>query len=89
MNQPPPGATIEVRSEVEDLAAGFAAGFKSIGSVPVYLTHVRGDKVTVIVSVKAVAAARGVLIVTLDSGQTYLLNPLDVVSISDAPPQKR
>jgi hypothetical protein len=84
----PPPINVVVRSEVEDLAQGFAAAFSAIGTTPVTVTYERDGKITTIVGVKAVEASRGVLVVHADSGLVYLLNPRDIISISDAPPPK-
>ncbi len=80
--------TVRVASEVEDLARGYATAFPGITRIPVYLNLRREGGVVTLVSVKAVKAVAGVLVVELDNGFTYLLNPEDVVSITDAPPPK-
>ncbi len=84
--QPP--VTVRVATEVEELARGYAAAFASITRTPVYLIHSRDDATTVLVSVKSVKASAGVLIVEIEKGLTYVINPRDVVMITDAPPRK-
>ena len=85
-SQPP--VTVRVATEVEELAKGYAAAFASITRTPVYLIHSRDDTTTVLVSVKSVKASAGVLIVEVEKGLTYVINPRDVVMITDAPPRK-
>jgi hypothetical protein len=85
-SQPP--VTVRVATEVEELARGYAAAFSSITRTPVYLIHSRDDITTVLVSVKSMKASAGVLIVEVEKGLTYIINPRDVVMITDAPPRK-
>lgn len=83
-----PPVNVEVSSESQALAEGFAAAFRSITSVPIYLTFERAGIRTVISSVTEVRAVRGVVVVKLSSGLVYVLNPNDILSISDAAPEK-
>lgn len=80
--------TVRVATEVEELARGYAAAFSNFTRTPVYLIHSRDDTTTVLVSVKAVKASAGVLIVEVEKGLTYVINPRDVVMLTDAPPKK-
>jgi uncharacterized protein (DUF849 family) len=80
--------TVRVATEVEELARGYAAAFSSMTHTPVYLIHSRDDTTTVLVGVKSVKASAGVLIVEVEKGLTYVINPRDVVMITDAPPRK-
>ena len=81
-------ASVEVRTEVEELARGYAAAFAGITRTPVYLIHSRDDTSTVLVSIRSVKAVGGVLVVQDERGLTYIMNPKDVVMITDAPPKK-
>jgi hypothetical protein len=85
---PPRPANVEIRTEVEELARGYAAAFSSITRTPVYLIHSRDDTSTVLVGIKSVKAVGGVLVVQDERGLTYVMNPRDVVMITDAPPKK-
>ena len=85
---PPRPANVEIRTEVDELARGYAAAFASITRTPVYLVHSRDDTSTILVSIKSVKAVGGVLVVQDERGLTYILNPKDVVMITDAPPKK-
>ena len=84
----PQPVTVRVGTEVEELARGYAEAFSTITRTPVYLIHSRDDTTTVLISLKSVRAAAGVLIVQDEKGLTYIINPKDVVMISDAPPKK-
>ena len=84
--QPP--INVRISSEAEELARGYAAAFASITRTPIYLIHSRDDTTTVLVSLRSVKAVDGVLVVQDDKGLTYVLNPRDVVMITDAPPKK-
>jgi hypothetical protein len=85
---PSPPVDVRITSEGEELARGYAAAFPSISHTPIYLNLRRDGATTTLVSVKSVKAEAGVLIVELDKGFIYILNPKDVVSITDAPPKK-
>jgi hypothetical protein len=80
--------TVRVGTEVEELARGYAAAFPTITRTPVYLIHSRDDTTTVLISIKSVKESAGVLIVQDEKGLTYVINPRDVVMITDAPPKK-
>lgn len=84
--QPP--VNVRISTEVEELARGFATAFSSITHTPIYLIHSRDDTTTVLVSVRSVKAVGGVLVVQDEKGLTYVLNPRDVVMITDAPTKK-
>lgn len=84
----PSGITVHLNTEVEELARGYAEAFPTITRTPVYLIHSRDDTTTVLISVKSVKAASGVLVVQDEKGLTYIINPKDVVMISDAAPKK-
>ena len=85
-SQPP--VTVRVATEVEELARGYAAAFSSITRTPVYLVHSRDGTTTVLVSIKSVKASAGVLVVETDKGLVYILNPKDMVMITDVAPKK-
>jgi len=84
----PPPVNLRVDTEVEQLARGYAAAFAGITHTPVYLIHSRDDTTTVLVSIRSVRAVNGVLVVQDEKNLTYVLNPRDVVMITDAPPKK-
>lgn len=79
---------VRIDSEAEQLARGYAAAFASITHTPVYLIHSRDDTTTVLVSIRSVRAVDGVLVVQDEKNLTYVINPRDVVMITDAPPKK-
>lgn len=88
VNQGAPPVNVRVVSEAEELAQGYAAAFPAIARTPVYLIHSRDDTTTVLIAIKSVKALSGVLIVQDEKGLTYVINPHDVVMITDAPPKK-
>jgi len=75
-------------TEVEELARSYAAAFASLTRTPVYLIHSRDDTSTVLSGIKSVRAVGGVLVVQDDKGLTYVMNPRDVVMITDAATKK-
>lgn len=81
-------ASLPVPTEVEELARGYAAAFASLTHTPVYLIHSRDDNSTVLTGIKSVKAVGGVLVVQDEHGLTYVINPRDVVMITDAAPKK-
>jgi hypothetical protein len=84
----PAPATVHIATEVEELARGYAAAFPTITRAPIYLTVRKNGTTMTLVSVRSVKAAAGVLIVEIEKGFTYILNPEDVIAITDAPPAK-
>ncbi|HTX65021.1 MAG TPA: hypothetical protein VMD31_04565 [Opitutaceae bacterium] len=85
---PPPPVNVRLDTEVEQLARGYAAAFSAITHTPIYLIHTRDDTTTVLVSLRSVRAVDGVLVVQDEKNLTYVINPRDVVMITDAPPKK-
>jgi hypothetical protein len=81
-------AASPVPTEVEELARSYATAFASITHTPVYLIHSRDDNSTILTGLKSVKAVGGVLVVQDEHGLTYVLNPRDVVMITDAVPKK-
>ncbi len=86
---PSPPAQVRVDTEVEELALGYAAALHEIHQTPVYLVLRQNGSVVTLVSVKSLVALHGVLLVELDSGLKYAINPKDVITLTDAPPAKR
>jgi len=80
--------TIRLESEVEQLARGYATAFTGIGHTPIYLNLRREGATVTLVSIRSMRAVAGVLVVETDKGLTYVLNPKDVVSLTDAPPKR-
>jgi len=88
-NEPSPTpASVTVRSEAADLATGFAAAFQAFASRPVFLVFERNGKTTVLMAVKSVEAAGGTVVVRLENRVVYVLNPHDIVTISDDTPPR-
>lgn len=79
---------VQASTEVAELARGYAAAFAGIAHSPVYLIHSRDETSTVLAGIKSVKAVEGVLVVRDERGMTYVMNPRDVVMITDAAPKK-
>jgi hypothetical protein len=84
----PPPVNVRVVSEVEELARGYATAFAAMTRSPIHLIHSRDDNTTVLSGIKSVKATGGVLVVENDRGLIYVINPRDVVMITDATPKK-
>ena len=72
-----------VYSEATELARGYAAAFAQIKGIPVHLILQKEGKSYTLTDVKSLKAAGGVLVVETGGGLTYLVNPKDVVWITD------
>ena len=78
-----PPIDIKVESESVSLARGYADAFKDLRT-PISLTLQRGERLFLIEDVRDVQAYGGAIRVTVGRGTTfYLLNPKDVVAITD------
>jgi len=80
--------SVHIASEIEDLARGYAAAFPVIAHTPVFVYLRREGGTAVLVSPRRMKAQAGVLIIELENGFTYIINPEDVIAITDAPPPK-
>ncbi|BET67140.1 hypothetical protein ASA1KI_20580 [Opitutales bacterium ASA1] len=80
------GNTINVPSEAEQLARGFAAAYDEIQRTPVFLVYERAGRTAVVSSVRSIRAIGGVLVVVNDKRLTYIVNARDVVCLTDDPP---
>ena len=80
---------VTVKSEGQELATGFAAAFTRLRHVPfhVQLQHEGGAPI-VINDIKMVSAAGAALLIETNKGLFYVINPKDVIWISDAPVEK-
>ncbi len=84
-----PPVNVTVKSEGQELAAGFAAAFTRLRHVPFHVQLQReGSAAIVINDIKAVSAAGAALLVETNKGLFYVINPKDVIWISDAPVEK-
>lgn len=81
-----PPVNVTVKSEGQELAAGFAAAFTRLRHVPFHVQLQRDGGSPIIISdIKAVSAAGAALLVETNKGLFYVINPKDVIWISDAP----
>lgn len=85
---PAPRAEVQINTEVGELARGYAAALSRIHHTPIYMTLRQGGNIVTLVSIKSLKAVDGVLVVELDTGPKYIINPKDIITITDAPPTK-
>ena len=84
-----PPVTVTVKSEGQELAAGFAAAFTRLRHVPFHMQLQReGGAPIVINDIKTVSATGAALLIETNKGLFYVINPKDVIWISDAPVEK-
>lgn len=85
-NQPPAGSTpvqIHVESEGMALARGYAEGFANMSRPPITIAFQKEGVLRVLEDVKQVRAAQGALVVEVGRGIFYVINPKDVVYLTD------
>lgn len=80
-----PTVNLTTKDPNQELATGFAAAFSAIRNVPVHLAMNRDGKPTVLADVRKVTAVGAVLVIENGKGQIYVINPRDVVWVSDSP----
>ena len=78
-----PPMQVTVQSDVKDLAKGYAAAFGSLTNTPFTLVMQKEGSVRRIEDIKTVKDSDGVLIVTTGKGLTYIVNPRDIIYITD------
>jgi len=76
---------VSVDSEAKDLANGYALAFTQLSRPPLTLTFQKDGVLRVLEDVKQVRAAGGVLVVEVGRGLVYVINPKDVVYLTDGP----
>jgi len=84
--QTQPGtSTVIAVSEAKDLATGYAFAFTQLSRPPLTLAFQKEGTMRVLEDVKGVRAAEGVLVVEVGRGLIYVINPKDVVYLTDGP----
>ena len=78
-------AQLAVESEAKDLANGYAQAFSQLSRPPLTLAFQKEGVMRVLEDVKSVRAAEGVLVVEVGRGLIYVINPKDVVYLTDGP----
>jgi hypothetical protein len=76
---------VTVDSEAKDLANGYALAFTQLSRPPLTITFQKEGVLRVLEDVKQVRAAGGVLVVEVGRGLIYVINPKDVVYLTDGP----
>jgi len=72
-------------SEVKDLANGYAQAFTLLSRPPLTITFQKEGVLRVLEDVKQVRAAGGVVVVEVGRGLIYVINPKDIVYLTDGP----
>lgn len=80
-----PTVNVLTKDANQELASGFAVAFATIRNVPVHLALNREGKPAVLTDVRKVTAVGAVLVIENGKGQIYVINPRDVVWLSDSP----
>lgn len=83
VSTPPATTQVTVQSDVKDLAKGYATAFGSLTNTPFTLVMQREGVTREIEDVQAVSASDGVLIVKTGKNLSYIVNPKDIVYITD------
>jgi hypothetical protein len=82
---PAPSVDVTVTSESKELAQGYAAAFSRLRRVPFHVQLDRDGRTTILSDIKIGTALNGVLVLETNKGLIYIVNPNDIVWISDAP----
>ena len=87
-SQSAPAATpvhVTVESESKDLANGYALAFTQLSRPPLTIAFQKEGVLRTLEDVKQVRAAGGALVVEVGRGLIYVINPKDVVYLTDGP----
>ena len=74
---------VEVNSEAKDLADGYARASAKLTRPPITLALQKEGVLRIIEDVRSVQSAQGVIIIEVGKGLIYVINPKDVVYITD------
>jgi hypothetical protein len=77
--------TVVVESEARSLAKGYEAAFKLLSRPPLTIVFQRDEDLRVLEDVKNVRAADGVVLVEVGRGLIYVINPKDIIYLTDGP----
>ena len=78
-----PVASISVTSDAKDLAEGYAKAASRLSRPPITLALQKEGVARIIEDVQSIKASEGVLVIEAGKGLIYLINPRDVVYITD------
>jgi hypothetical protein len=82
--QPPP-VNVVVESEARSQALGYELAFKQLSRPPLTIVFEKEGTVRVLEDVKQVRAAAGVVLVEVGRGLIYVINPKDIIYLTDGP----
>jgi len=82
---PAPTTAVHVTtdSEIKDLARGYAHASTALSHPPISLAFQKEGVLRVIDDVRTIRDNEGILVVVVGTGLSYLINPRDVVYITD------
>lgn len=82
--QPPP-VNVVVESEARSLAIGYEAAFKQLSRPPLTIAFQKEGVLHILEDVKQVRASGGVVLAEVGRGLIYVINPKDIVYLTDGP----
>ncbi len=74
---------ITVSNEITDLASGYAKAFQALSRQPISIVLRRGDKTVILKDVSNIKNFGGSLLIEIRAGLSYIVNPRDVIVITD------
>lgn len=77
--------TVVVESEARSLAKGYEAAFKQLSRPPLTIVFQKNEDIRVLEDVKNVRAADGVILAEVGRGLIYVINPKDIIYLTDGP----
>ena len=84
-----PEVNVTVESDARLLAKGYAQSFGTLLRPPFTMTLQRGEKLFLLEDVRGVKEASGILVVEVGRGLTYMVNPKDVLALTDGPAMRQ
>ncbi|MFT3781220.1 MAG: hypothetical protein QM790_04325 [Nibricoccus sp.] len=78
-----PEASVYIQSEAHSLANGFAQASNVLTRPPVTMALQREGVVRLLEDIKSIRSSDGVLIVEVGKGIIYIVNPKDVIYVTD------
>jgi hypothetical protein len=80
-----PPVNVMVESEARSLAIGYEAAFKQLSRPPLTIAFQKEGTLRVLEDVKQVRASGGVVLAEVGRGLIYVINPKDIVYLTDGP----
>ena len=84
-----PDINVEFASEISEIARGYEEAFKKLPTGPRYVLTQDGDEIQYFEgSIRSIEAFGGVLLITSESGPSYVISARKVFSITNKKPAK-